>query len=88
MISTCAGIDKYAFYLDFKDDLSSKPQVSVSLHIQTQSNRVCNFHVILLYLMLLRDHFFYQIYTLMLNMFLDLNNGLFLLCIWNIPLSM
>jgi hypothetical protein len=29
MISTCAGIDKYAFYLDFKGVLSSKPQVSV-----------------------------------------------------------
>jgi hypothetical protein len=29
MISTCAGIDKYAFYLDFKSVLSSKPQVSV-----------------------------------------------------------
>jgi hypothetical protein len=29
MISTCAGIDKNAFYLDFKGVLSSKPQVSV-----------------------------------------------------------
>jgi hypothetical protein len=29
MISTCPGIDKYAFYLDFKGVLSSKPQVSV-----------------------------------------------------------
>jgi hypothetical protein len=29
MISTCAGIGKYAFYLDFKGVLSSKPQVSV-----------------------------------------------------------
>jgi hypothetical protein len=29
LISTCAGIDKYAFYLDFKGVLSSKPQVSV-----------------------------------------------------------
>jgi hypothetical protein len=29
MISTCAGIDKYAFYLDFKGVLSSKPQVYV-----------------------------------------------------------
>jgi hypothetical protein len=32
MISTCAGIEKYAFYLDFKGDLSSKPQVSVVLY--------------------------------------------------------
>jgi hypothetical protein len=31
MISTYAGIDKYAFYLDFKGVLSSKPQVSVCL---------------------------------------------------------
>jgi hypothetical protein len=29
MISTCPGIDKYAFYLDFKGVLSSKPQASV-----------------------------------------------------------
>jgi hypothetical protein len=29
MITTCAGIDKYAFYLDLKGVLSSKPQVSV-----------------------------------------------------------
>jgi hypothetical protein len=29
MISSCAGIDKYAFYLDFKGVLSSTPQVSV-----------------------------------------------------------
>jgi hypothetical protein len=29
MIRTCAGIDKYAFYLDFKGVLSSTPQVSV-----------------------------------------------------------
>jgi hypothetical protein len=31
MISTCSGIDKYAFYLDFKGVLSSKPQVCVFL---------------------------------------------------------
>jgi hypothetical protein len=29
MISTCAGIDKCAFYLDFKGVLSPTPQVSV-----------------------------------------------------------
>jgi hypothetical protein len=29
MISTCAGIDKYAFYLDFKGVLRSTPQLSV-----------------------------------------------------------
>jgi hypothetical protein len=34
MISICAGIDKYTFYLDFKVVLSSTPQVSV-LKIQT-----------------------------------------------------
>jgi hypothetical protein len=29
MIRTCAGIDKYAFYLDFKGVLSSNPHASV-----------------------------------------------------------
>jgi hypothetical protein len=31
MIRTCAGIDKYTFYLDFKGVLSSTPQVSVGV---------------------------------------------------------
>jgi hypothetical protein len=29
----------------------------ITPHVQTQSNRVCDFHVILLWLMLPRDHF-------------------------------
>jgi hypothetical protein len=41
MISTCAGIDKYAFYLDFKSVLSSKPQVSVQ---ETSENPEIMFH--------------------------------------------
>jgi hypothetical protein len=36
MISTYAGIDKYAFYLDFKGVLSSIPQVSVQMIMKMQ----------------------------------------------------
>jgi hypothetical protein len=40
IISTCAGIDKYKFHLDFKGVLSSTPQVSVSENWSTTLNTV------------------------------------------------
>jgi hypothetical protein len=44
MIGTCAGIDKYAFYLDFKGVLSSKPQVSVDQGTQLVIPEIPNYY--------------------------------------------
>jgi hypothetical protein len=43
MVNTCAGIDKYRFYLDFEGVLSSTFQVSVmSIIRDAKNNPVCD----------------------------------------------
>jgi hypothetical protein len=67
MISTCAGIDKYAFYLDFKGVLSSKPQASVNkctctIFLAFNGTMYKNFKPVKI-----RDVYFHYLHVIMIN---------------------